>query len=795
MHVQIESQILCRGQGHLRCSDTLYRRVVRQIQEHNGTVDRTCSSEVGSEEVSFFVGDTNRCEYYSEVTSVISQYLRLTGDLGNLPTLADAGGTAMTCETNEAGVVTAYLTDVTDTDLRVRLLGLDGTADSSYLVTATATNALDRYRPGEFRLAVTNIAPTITYTGSVTNDSPTNAVLVALGDVISLPVTVDDVAADLAAGLEVYWTGEGLESLDAYGTAGAAVLTPNGMSVATNGVTLVTNKVDAARSFWFASGASGLRSATLTAVDKDGGVSTREFWYHVIAPQDDEDDDGLSNWAEWLAADLGYLPEGSYTNACSDGVTPDYWRTVTVDGARRYLGELLSDHDHMDDDWEDAYDVAYVNSAIWDAAADPDGDGWSNWSEATALTDPSLEAKLSLVSAEANEDQRLPEYPIPTVRMKVAYNGVSDAFNSKIVVKAWHGTALGGKPDASWTIGGPDNPSVSCSRFLGVNPNKVVRLNLGPGMIAEQHCSLTFFDPLEEHWQYNDDGGVDDIVLYGVDTAHWHGCNDPAWNDDPTVQPNGSTSAAFGYGSVDYRTGDVTIDFTKLQDSWYGIVVGDNEVAYLDLRRAFVRVNWKSRVVTKGNVKEFHLSLPDEDASTLGYLREGKTTFVVFADANGNGQCDADEPYGFVRDVDVGWDEVPEVPVLLTDDDAGLRFVVDGEGIQRVRVVRTAINGVESRQRTGWSRKVNLDLRNWFAEADFLNAGAFDFDWHFLCEDAAFFDTDTCRNPLVVGVYHTRQFLIIEDIVGYIATNTGDYRIDFTHYSAASSITIAILPR
>ena len=54
-----------------------------------------------------------------------------------------------------------------------------------------------------------------------------------------------------------------------------------------------------------------------------------------------------------------------------------------------------------------------------------------------------------------------------------------------------------------------------------------------------------------------------------------------------------------------------------------------------------MRVNWKSRVVTKGNVKEFHLSLPDEDASTLGFLREGKTTFVVFADANGNGACDA----------------------------------------------------------------------------------------------------------------------------------------------------------
>ena len=125
------------------------------------------------------------------------------------------------------------------------------------------------------------------------------------------------------------------------------------------------------------------------------------------------------------------------------------------------------------------------------------------------------------------------------------------------------------------------------------------------------------------------------------------------------------------------------------------------------------------------------------EASTAGFLREGKTTFVAFADANGNGVCDAGEPYGFVRDVDVGWDEVPEVSILLTDDNAGMRFAVNGDGIKRVRVVRTAINGIESRQRIVWSRKVDLGVRNWFAEADFVNTGAFDFDWSFLCEDAA----------------------------------------------------------
>ena len=427
-----------------------------------------------------------------------------------------------------------------------------------------------------------------------------------------------------------------------------------------------------------------------------------------------------------------------------------------VDGKRRYLGELFTDHDQMDDAWEDTYGLSYVSSAIWDATADADGDGWKNWSEAATFSDPSLEAKLSLVAAGANEDRSFPEHPIPTVRMKVSYNGVSDAFNGQIVVKAWHGSALAGKPDASWVVNGPNNPSASCSRFLGMNPNRKVRFNLGPGMIAERHCAISFFDPLETHWHYKEETEtvttgtgaeatkterkitvLDYIEPFGIDSAHWHDCTAYAWNDDPTTHPNGPTSGAFGYGYVDYRTGDVEIDFTRFQNTDFRISVGVDEVVHLDLSKAFVRVDWKSRTVAKGNLKEFHLSQPDEDASTLGFLREGKTTFVAFADANGNGVCDTGEPYGFVRDVEVGWDEVPEVSILLTDDDAGMRFAVSDDGIRRIKVVRTAINGVASNLRTVWSRKADLDVRNWFAEADFLVAGAFDFDWNYLCDDAA----------------------------------------------------------
>ena len=64
----------------------------------------------------------------------------------------------------------------------------------------------------------------------------------------------------------------------------------------------------------------------------------------------------------------------------------------------------------------------------------------------------------------------------------------------------------------------------------------------------------------------------------------------------------------------------------------------------------------------------------------------------------------------------------------------------------------------------------------------------------FLCKDAALFDTHTGGNPLICSIYHARQFLIVEDIVWHVATDTCNYSINFTHYSAAS-LTIATLPR
>ena len=80
MHVLLECQVLSSSQSHTRSRNTLDRRVVCKVHEHNGTVDSAGLGKVLDEEVSFFEGDTDSSEYYSELIVCI-EYLCLTSDL------------------------------------------------------------------------------------------------------------------------------------------------------------------------------------------------------------------------------------------------------------------------------------------------------------------------------------------------------------------------------------------------------------------------------------------------------------------------------------------------------------------------------------------------------------------------------------------------------------------------------------------------------------------------------------------------------------------------------------------
>ena len=114
-----------------------------------------------------------------------------------------------------------------------------------------------------------------------------------------------------------------------------------------------------------------------------------------------------------------------------------------------------------------------------------------------------------------------------------------------------------------------------------------------------------------------------------------------------------------------------------------------------------------------------------------GKLRQGLNTFVVTAEGG--------EFTGVARDVDVGWDLVTDVAIELKTGTASFpSFYVDpSNATERVRIVRTAINGQEFR-RTVWKSPEGV-TGGVFAEVDLVDGKTgYDFDWKTLLSDAEY---------------------------------------------------------
>ena len=458
-----------------------------------------------------------------------------------------------------------------------------------------------------------------------------------------------------------------------------------------------------------------------------------------VAITDDADHDGLSTLAEYLAmSDYGEWLDP--TKAMTDGEMLDYFRRMRNGW---YLGVALTDHDFIEDWWEDKFSVDAINRYVYDALNDSDGDGWSNWAERRAGTDPSSEATLSLVSASTGDDNVLPGYPEPLIHMVLTYDS-TDAIKASLVVKAWRGSSPSGIPDAVWKVNGSDAASTRHTRFLGFNPNRTVNLNLGPGMVAKGSLSIEFFDPtfFTRTTEFDTNHTViarSDTAHY-ADSSHWYGVE--GFVDTPSSDST-SDIGTFPSGTINYRTGDITIDFTQWQDPDYTWIGGEYSalkqvVNHYKQNKSYVRVSWKSRLVGSGLQREIYFSTSDTDAESLGHLREGKNTFEVFADTNGNGEWDEGEPFGMVKDVDVGWSRVVDLTVGLTADSAAMKRLSASSSEEEtlVRIMRTSINGVETGNRVVFKRNIKLNGRPYISEADIVRAGQFDLDWATLVRDA-----------------------------------------------------------
>ena len=422
--------------------------------------------------------------------------------------------------------------------------------------------------------------------------------------------------------------------------------------------------------------------ASTSDTDADG---LYDWWENIYAVEQgaggDDDGDGLSNYVEYMLSEVFNLNSNSTwirfapDNAFS--VNPnvsDYFFRLN----QLYAGEIFTDHDRIKDQWESKYlvDNDNVSPYAYDPDIDADADGWSNEAEFQSGTKPTVLASLTVDAVQMNE------YPVPTIELTVSYHGKQNIGEIPVVVKAWRNQSRVGIPDAVWTLGGQGDVKlyengnsniVTGVKHFGMNPMREMLLHLSPGSVVPGSIKFEFKDLA---WiLYNlltNDGYVSDPV-----TAIWQGpIIDQPRNDNLEIGDivrQGFPDESFG--TINYATGELKVDFAAFPD-WFAIdgdisqtMTGNGWISVYNLQKSYVRVNWQSKLITGGSVNTYYLSEADlrgPDNNSLGHIKQGPNCFEAFYDLNQDGMYTPGEPYGFVRDVDVGWNYA-KAGIELTD--------------------------------------------------------------------------------------------------------------------------------
>ena len=499
--------------------------------------------------------------------------------------------------------------------------------------------------------------------------------------------------------------------------------------------------------------------------DDDGLPDTWEMTYGFDAYDStgengalaDPDGDGLSNYAEYLASAVyGFHAVNPRLFSTTQSVSDYFLRTGSL-----YLGEMFTDHDFMEDAWEDGFAPDKVSAAIYDAHLDNDEDGWSNWAEArfsAAKNDVRPDQVMSVTSA----GQSRHELPIPVVEALVRYNGIRS--EAAVVVQAYKDDAMDGQPDATFRMA--TGTGSAGSMPLGDWRPRTVSGTLTPGNVQRGSVSLEFTDS----WTGGSmaTGFDQDGLLYRGD-------------------PIGEYEVI---GTIDYASGAYVLDLTAFAGQTLDLVqatVGQTLARdqYIDCEQSSVVMNYSYRLVENWPKRLFL------GRATTGYLREGLNTFFAFLDSNNDGVWNVGEPCGMPHPAAtaIGWDH-NEIVIELTDYVQGyLRMAIpsgvrsedvfkgtasddtgpDGQGgmEQRVRIVRTGVDGQKRHTRVVLD-KVVRSPRSWLNESDLWAQGDLALDWGLV-----FVDTALDRTRLSYEVFLGETTTFTNGAVAFF-TNTFD---------------------
>ena len=431
-----------------------------------------------------------------------------------------------------------------------------------------------------------------------------------------------------------------------------------------------------------------------------------DWWENIYGLRDegatvDSDNDGLSNIIEYMLSEMFDLRDAgnrhkvfSPVDARTNGsVNPDYFFPV----GSLYVGEIFADHDWIEDWWEYGYDADFVSALEYDAAGDNDDDGWSAWAEArySQQVSPIVANNQFHYSV---TDGFVPDYPIPTVQLKVHYNGsrLSAVRDSSIGVKIGRSLDPNKSFDAEYYVAGllktaasgssgagnTDSATNGYTHVIGKWSDRHVYGTLTPGFVNSSTLAIqTAFDPSSViySWMISEHGseGIGETAIYRRGTRaeleadrRTYGANNVVVlssndsysdiaglevrtdlnSDVATVNiafSRGGASSTKTLGTVNLKTGEYDFDLGIFKNVIRVNGTNSNDVAaFEDLTYRIVY----SANESVGIPRDLYLGEADN-----GRIYEGSNNIVVWADLDGNGSYDVGEPFGFVQGVDVSW--------------------------------------------------------------------------------------------------------------------------------------------
>lgn len=506
--------------------------------------------------------------------------------------------------------------------------------------------------------------------------------------------------------------------------------------------------------------------------------------YGPNASLGDMDNDGLSNYAEYLISTRYALAGVNPRSAQSLNQLPDYFNKPS--GSKLTYGFMFSDHDFIEDWWEGNYMPSVASPFIYDPLQDSDADGWSNWAEArysqaVMSTRPDIKERVIIGG------RTITEIPVPLIETYVSYKGVQAA--GSVVIQAYANPDMNGTPDAKWILAiGGDVEAQTLP--LGFYEDKVVKTYLTPGSVVPGSFNIQFTD-----------------TLSGLSITN-------GYDRDGILYANALTAGAKDtpIGTINYVNGEIVMNMGFYQGEQLIVTApqagaATNAVAtYVDVDASYIDVFYSTKLLG-GWPQKLYLGRPTE-----GMIKGGTNYFFAFLDVGGTADSwDAGEPAGISTPFAtvIGWDK-NLLSLQLTDYtpynlrlslSSGLRSedvvlagggaqgggaAAAGTGYRRVRIQRSSIVTSGFTQHTIFDKVIYG--RDYIHEGDIMNLprfGGYGLDWGLIEVDfplntwKAVYkvyvgDADVLTQNTLIATF-TNQFDTVRTVAAPVAPAHGAY--------------------